>query len=85
MCLSRYEITSHAAYAAAESAAGCATMFATFASAISDWDRHEWDARSRAIVAAALREAIREPRRPQLDRLPCDILHHDSAAVPCGG
>ena len=55
----------------------------TFSSAISDWAVHEWDDRSRAIVAAALREANRAPRAPRLDRLPCDILHHDGSAVPC--
>ena len=55
----------------------------TFSSAISDWAVHEWDDRSRAIVAAALREANRAPRAPRLDRLPCDILHHDASAVPC--
>ena len=55
----------------------------TFASEISDWGVHEWDERSRAIIAAARREAVARPRRPRLDALPCDILHHDASAVPC--
>ena len=55
----------------------------TFSSAVSDWDVHEWDMRSRAIVAAALREATARPDAPQLDHLPCDILQHAPDAVPC--
>ena len=54
-----------------------------FSTAISDWNVHEWDNRSRSIVAAALREAIARPRAPRLDRLPCDILQHAPDAVPC--
>ena len=55
----------------------------TFSTAISQWRAHEWDERSRTIIAAARREAMTNPRRPRLDLLPCDILHHLPSAVPC--
>ena len=55
----------------------------TFSSAVSDWNVHEWDERSRAIVAAGLREALQRPHAPRLDALPCDILHHAPDAPPC--
>lgn len=55
----------------------------SFSTAISDWNVHEWDEHSRAIVAAALAEAKARPRAPNLARLPCDILHHAASSVPC--
>ena len=52
-----------------------------FATAISDWKVHEWDERSRTIVAAGLIEA--KQAAPDFFHLPCDILHHSPTAVDC--
>jgi pimeloyl-ACP methyl ester carboxylesterase len=55
----------------------------TFLTAVSDWNQHEWDERTKTIAAAALGLASRGAARASFDRLPCDILHHPASAVPC--
>ena len=39
------------------------------------------DERTKAILAAAVQQAASD--LPRFDQLPCDILQHNAAAVPC--
>ena len=54
-----------------------------FATAISDWNLHEWDEHSRAIIAAGLKQMQTRRSDPDFTKLPCDILHHGPGVVTC--
>ena len=53
-----------------------------FGTVVVDWNEHSWDLMSKSAVTAAWREYV-AGRTPSLDRLPCDILHHNATVVLC--
>lgn len=53
-----------------------------FATAIVDWNEHEWDLHTKQVVTSALAE-YEASGRPDFASLPCDILHHNSTTPPC--
>ena len=54
----------------------------SFGTAVINWDAHQWDLGSKTAVAAAWAEYL-AGSGVDFERLPCDILHHNSSVVSC--